>query len=258
MHGPGPPSFVGVAGWTIPKAAAPRFPAAGSHLERYASRFPCVEVNSSFYRPHRRATWERWSATVPEAFRFAVKVPRALTHERALVGGEAELERFLDEVAGLGDKLGVLLVQLPPSLELDRTIAQLFFERLRARHAGAVACEPRHPTWFAREGEALLSELSIARVAADPALAGGAGEPGGWPGLAYFRLHGTPRVYYSEYGPERLDAWAGAIRAARAKGSEAWCVFDNTALGAASADALAMLERLAGEPSPPPVVPPRR
>src|SRR3954465_6896167 len=111
---------VGTAGWSIPTAAADRFPAEGSSLERYAAVFDAVEINSSFHRPHRRATYERWAQSVPADFRFSVKLPRTITHDAALAGCEALLNRFADEVSGLGDKLGALLVQLPPTSALER------------------------------------------------------------------------------------------------------------------------------------------
>ena len=244
MDGERATARVGCAGWTVPRRHVAEFPSEGSHLERYAARFPAVEINSSFYRPHRRATYERWAASTPEHFRFAVKAPKTLTHERRLVGGDEELERFLGEIGGLGAKLGPILVQLPPSLAFDRTIVRLFFERLRARHAGSVACEPRHASWFTLEGESTLTELSIARVAADPARAEGAEEFGGWPGLAYLRLHGTPKVYYSEYGAEELARWTEVLARAAAANAETWCIFDNTALDAAQGNALATIELL--------------
>ena len=73
----------------------------GSHLERYGAILDAVEINSSFYRPHRTATYERWAASVPEDFRFAVKVPKAITHERRLKDVGDLLDRFLSEVGGL-------------------------------------------------------------------------------------------------------------------------------------------------------------
>src|SRR6187455_1643415 len=107
-----PPIYVGVAGWPIPKPHAGLFPETGSHLQRYAARFNAVEINSSFYRPHRPATYARWAASVPPDFRFAVKVPREITHRRRLVEVDDLLERFPGEATHLGEKLGPLLVQL--------------------------------------------------------------------------------------------------------------------------------------------------
>ncbi len=240
--------FIGCAGWSVPREHAARFPTAGSHLERYAARFNAVEINSSFYRPHRPATYARWAASVPDDFRFAVKVPRTITHEHRLAGALDLLERFLGEVTALGEKLGPLLVQLPPGLPFRAGTARTFFTALRRRFAGTVVCEPRHPTWFGAPADRLLVDARVARVAADPAPVPAAGEPGGWTGHEYYRLHGSPQMYYSSYTPEFLDAVAGALRRAAARSVPAWCIFDNTALGAATADALALRARLEVSP----------
>jgi uncharacterized protein YecE (DUF72 family) len=238
-----PPAYVGCAGWSLPRASQPRFPAEGTHLERYAARFPAVEINSSFYRPHRPATYARWAAGVPDGFRFSVKVPRAVTHERRLVGAEALLDGFLAEAGALGPALGCLLVQLPPSLAFDPAAAGAFLAALRARHEGPVALEPRHASWFADAADALLVEHRVGRVAADPARVPAAAVPGGWGGTVYHRLHGSPRIYYSAYEPPTIDALAAALRAPAA--AAPWCIFDNTALGAATENALELLARLA-------------
>jgi uncharacterized protein YecE (DUF72 family) len=236
--------YIGCAGWSIPKEHAAAFPAEGSHLERYARRFAAVEINSSFYRPHRPATYARWAASVPDGFSFAVKVPRAITHARRLAGADEPLTQFLAEAGALGAKLGPLLVQLPPSLKFDAAVAGAFFAALRDRFGGAVVCEPRHPSWFADPAERLLADAQVARVAADPAPVPAAALPGGWGGLAYYRLHGSPVMYESAYPPADLDVLARALADLAARGVAAWCIFDNTALGAATADALALLERL--------------
>jgi uncharacterized protein YecE (DUF72 family) len=140
-------------------------------------------------------------------------------------------------VAGLGIKLGPLLVQLPPSLAFRPEAAGQFFVGLRNRFAGSVVCEPRHITWFSAEAEQVLTDFEIARVAADPAVVPAAARPGGWHGLVYYRLHGSPRMYYSAYSSEYLEALAGTLDEA-ARGSPVWCIFDNTAEGAAIENAL--------------------
>src|SRR6185312_17112458 len=98
-------------------------------------------INSSFYRPHRPATYARWAASVPAGFRFAVKVPKEITHTRRLVATAEPLRRFLAEASALGDKIGPLLVQLPPSLAYDSDVAAGFFDALRERFEGSVVCE---------------------------------------------------------------------------------------------------------------------
>lgn len=233
-------SRIGTAGWAIRKEHAAAFPDANSHLARYAQRFNAVEINSSFYRPHRRTTYERWAASVPDDFAFSVKAPRAITHELRLAGAERPLDRFLTEVAGLDIKLGVLLFQLPPSLAFDARGARAFLTALRARQAGDIAWEPRHASWFSAEAADLLAAYRIARVAAHPAVVPAAAESGGCDALLYLRLHGAPHVYYSAYTPEEIARHAARLTRAQIAGRRTWCIFDNTALGAATNNALAL------------------
>jgi uncharacterized protein YecE (DUF72 family) len=122
----------------------------------------------------------------------------------------------LSEVVALGAALGPLLVQLPPSLRFDAAVVAAFFSALRARFSGSVVCEPRHVSWFTGEAEQVLVSAQVARAAADPAPVPAAAQPGGWNGLVYHRLHGSPEMYSS----------------------------DNTALGAATANALGLCARL--------------
>jgi uncharacterized protein YecE (DUF72 family) len=241
---PGEDVHLGVAGWNIRREHAHRVPAEGSHLERYATLFNAVEINSSFYRPHRFATYERWAASVPDNFRFAVKLPKVITHQARLVGAGPELERFIGETAGLGAKLGPILVQLPPSFAFDAIAASSFFTELRSRFDGSVVIEPRHESWFAGAVEEMLVEHRVARVAADPARVPAASEPGGYDKIVYIRLHGSPRIYYSAYPAEWLEAVSRLVEDKAARGISTWCIFDNTALGAATADALAVKSNL--------------
>jgi uncharacterized protein YecE (DUF72 family) len=237
--------LVGTAGWSLPRAEQPAFPPEGSHLARYAARFPVAEINSSFHRPHRASTWARWAAETPAEFRFSAKLPKSITHERRLADAEAALYAFLAEAGGLGEKLACLLVQLPPSLAFDEPVARAFFAALSARTAVGIACEPRHPTWFAADADAMLAELGVARVAADPARVPLAAEPGGARELVYHRLHGSPRMYYSAYGDDYLAELAARLRADAATAREVWCIFDNTAAGAATRNALDLSAALA-------------
>jgi uncharacterized protein YecE (DUF72 family) len=238
-----PRTIVGTAGWSIPRASAHRCAGDGSHLERYARVFGGAEINSSFYRPHSPATYARWAASAPDAFRFAVKVPRLITHDRALRRARDPLRQFLDETSGLGGKRGPLLVQLPPSHAFDARVAGRFFDLMRRLHEGPVACEPRHATWFTPRVDRLFEGLRISRVAADPARVPPAAEPGGWPGLAYYRLHGSPRTYWSRYDRAFITGLGLALRARPAEG-EAWCMFDNTASGAALENAFELQREL--------------
>lgn len=233
---------IGTAGWSIPHAHAIHFPAAGTQLARYAHRFNVVEINTSFHRSHRDATYQRWAATVPAHFRFSVKAPKTITHESRLNPTPGLLASFLSAVRALGDKLGVVLFQLPPSLPFEPAVVATFFARLREQFCGAVAFEPRHPTWFEPAADALLCAHDIARVAADPPRGECADRPGGAKHVLYYRLHGTPRTYYSSYGAPFLDHLAASITAHYP--SNIWCIFDNTTLGAATANAVDLSIRL--------------
>lgn len=237
-------TFIGCAGWALPRDVQDRFPGAGSHLQRYAAHLPVVEINSSFHRPHRHAVYARWAASVPPHFRFAVKLPKTITHVAKLRDCAAELDEFLGQATGLGEHLGCLLVQLPPSLAFDAVIAGAFLDLLRSRWPGAVSLEPRHASWFTGEVDLFLAARLVARVLADPVLHPGGDRPGGWDGLAYLRLHGSPRTYYSSYEPEVLQALARRLAGAVRDGQSVWCIFDNTASGAATHNALALQQWL--------------
>jgi uncharacterized protein YecE (DUF72 family) len=232
---------IGYAGWQIPRQYADRFDGGDSHLQRYATRFSCSEINSSFYKTHRPSTYESWAAAVPDGFLFAVKAPKQITHASRLADLSA-LGYFLADVAPLGEKMGPLLLQLPPGFAFDAERVKAFLIALRFRYRGLVACEPRHTSWFTGEADQLLAEHEVARVAADPAPVPAAAQPGGWQGLAYYRLHGAPHMYYSGYSSGYLDTLA---RTLAAHGSTpTWCIFDNTAEGEATDDALGVIERM--------------
>jgi uncharacterized protein YecE (DUF72 family) len=234
---------VGTAGWSIGASLAGHFPAGGSALERYAARLDAVEINSSFYRSHRPSTYARWHDSVPSTFRFSVKLPRTVTHECRLKNAEIFVERFLYEVSHLGDKLGVLLVQLPPSLHFEETIALHFLELLRTRSKVSIVCEPRHPSWF---GDLALRELEgqdISIVVADPPPCSAAADLSvAKRRVVYVRLHGSPRIYHSTYERDTLRSFARELLLAR---DEAWCILDNTASGAALGNAMDLMSMLA-------------
>lgn len=234
------PIYLGVAGWNIRREHGECFEPTGTHLQRYASTFNSVEINSCFYRPHRLTTYERWAASVPEHFRFAVKLPKTVTHKARFVDALPLVDAFLAEVGGLGKKLGPILVQLPPSFSFEKDVVSGFLSELRSRFGGQLVIEPRHETWFNDEVEKILVDLEIARVAADPARVPEAAVPRGFEKVVYYRLHGSPRIYYSAYPQEYLDEISAKLHEHAARGATVWCIFDNTALGAATKDALSV------------------
>jgi uncharacterized protein YecE (DUF72 family) len=180
---------------------------------------------------------------VPAQFRFAAKLPKIITHVLRLHECAAELDRFLSEVAGLGAKLGVLLVQLPPSLVYESRAACDFFTRIGAETDAHIVCEPRHASWFNPSVSRKMASLKIGRVAADPAPVDAAREPAGDLSLVYFRLHGAPRMYYSRYDSEFVSALYRRVLDHQMLGRSAWCIFDNTAEAAAWSNALELKSR---------------
>ncbi|WP_198402836.1 DUF72 domain-containing protein [Pseudomonas koreensis] len=236
--------FIGCAGWSLGREYWPQFPAEGTHLQRYAARFNGVEINSSFYRPHRRQTYARWADSVPPGFRFSVKVPKRITHELRLQNCDQALDEFLEQCGGLGDRLGCLLVQLAPSLAFEPISAEAFFVALRQRFDGDVVVEPRHASWVT--AQPLLQAYRVAQAVVDPSRISTDGSAQGWAGLGYWRLHGSPRIYHSAYDERYLQALAQQLKVVAAQGAATWCIFDNTASGAALGNALALTALIAG------------
>ena len=237
------PVRVGCAGWNIPRQAAGHFASRGSHLERYSQSFNSCEINSSFYRPHKKETWERWARSVPAGFRFSVKAPRTITHEAKLNCSSEVLSAFLEQIEFLREKLGPVLIQLPPSLGFDHARVRKFLSLLRGSFSGDVVWEPRHASWFEDQSNNLLKEFHIARVAADPACVPASARSGGLASLAYFRLHGSPRRYFSAYSSDSLNMLVAQLASLDAR-ARVWCIFDNTALGAAIPNALEFAAKL--------------
>jgi uncharacterized protein YecE (DUF72 family) len=223
----------GTAGWSLPAKEA----AEGTRLQRYSRTLPCVEINSSFYRAHRATTWARWATETPADFRFSIKAPKTITHEAKLRDSQSLIKIFLQQIEPLQEKAGPVLFQLPPSLAFDAAVAESFLGGLREQYSRETVLEPRHESWFTPPVDTLLRKHSIARVAADPAKGSPqAAEPGGNLDLVYYRLHGSPRTYYSNYEDEFLAMLAARIRLEK----NAWVIFDNTALSHAYTNAFSL------------------
>ncbi len=172
-----------------------------------------------------------------------MKLPKAITHSARLADADEAIAKFCDEVAGLGDKLGNVLVQLPPSLKFEAVVAEKnVFAALRRWTQAPVACEPRHLSWFGPDVDRLWQLYLITRVAADPARCPDASQVGGAGVSRYWRWHGSPRMYYSEYGDAALRRLATQLRLHAEAERTAWCIFDNTALGHAATDAIRLRE----------------
>ncbi|GAB3509434.1 DUF72 domain-containing protein [Pseudoxanthomonas daejeonensis] len=238
--------LVGCAGWSIPAPYRDRFADGESVLARYASRFSVVEINSSFYRPHQPSTYARWAASVPRGFRFSVKMPKEISHELALRRCGPALDAFLAQSGALGSKLGGYLLQLPPGQVFEMRTASTFFRMFRRRTDAPLACEARNLSWFSPAASELFALHAVGRVDADPRVGDNDHEMdtrSAWP---YWRWHGAPRIYYSAYSDEQLQALAASLRALPDARRPAWVIFDNTAHGFATANALRLQALLEG------------
>jgi uncharacterized protein YecE (DUF72 family) len=241
---------IGLAGWS--EAAGrhgkllPAVEEGVTGLERYANAFNFVEINSSFYRQVRRETYAKWAGEVSEDFSFAVKMHRLITHYTRLKNISL-LDDFFGSVAGLGEKLAVVLVQLPPTLVFDAEVADLFWLALRKIYRGSVVCEPRHASWQDPGAQKLLAQHGIGPVLTEIPAAGEDPLRGAKKEIPlYLRLHGAPRKYYSSYSAEDLGRLAGLL--AETGGRRRFVVFDNTASSAGVRNALELL-RMIGTPS---------
>lgn len=237
---------IGTAGWSYSAWRGvfyPRGLAPGRFLEHYSTRFDAVELDASFYRLPKREQVERWAAVTPEGFRFAVKAWRALTHLHRLEPRADLLEVFLARIEPFGGKQGPVLFQCPPRFPADPARLRAFLSILPGGLKAAF--ELRDPSWHTAETARLLDAAGAAFVTFElaelrsPRLVTG--------GLLYLRLHGHRQRYAGAYGPELLADWARWIRAERARGHDAWVIFDNTDQEAAAvADALALRALLEG------------
>jgi uncharacterized protein YecE (DUF72 family) len=238
--------LIGTASWVIPKNAN-AFPESGSHLERYSKVFNCVEINSSFYREHLKETYEKWAAVVPENFKFSVKLSRYFTQKQRLTDAGPHLRDILDGISGLGKKWGALLVQLPPSLDFDRKVSERFFDKLTNHTKNiSVVIEPRHPSWGSDKAIKLLSKYSISKVLADPEPCKISREARSKvESVRYLRLHGSPMIYKTLYPNSIIKRIAKSISEPICPAQETWCIFDNTAYGYATMNALE-LQRILG------------
>jgi uncharacterized protein YecE (DUF72 family) len=241
--------FVGTSGFDYADWRGPFYPRsirAADRLAFYAEHFRTVELNVTFYRTPRTDAFRAWREAVPEDFRFAIKASRYLTHVRRLVDPDEPVEYLMRRARLLGDRLGVVLVQLPPwmPIELERLEATL---RAFADHTDArIAVEARHPSWFVPEVPALLRERGAAFVLADrrrpitPLVA-----TGSW---TYLRLHEGRASPRSCYGDAALRSWVRRLHDLRGVGG-GYVFFNNDHWACAPTNAQtfeSMLERAEG------------
>lgn len=245
----GPRIRVGTSGWSYDHWSGGVFypadvPAAG-RLAYYASRFDTVEGDSTFYRlPSERAV-AMWRDTVPDDFVFAVKGSRLITHYRRLAGVEEALETFLTRVTLLGDKLAVVLWQLPPNLHADHALLESFLGLLPSGHLRH-AVEFRHESWLAEETFALLRAHGVAHVQVSSDAMPRSLVPTA--DFVYVRFHGTAK-YHGAYTHPALEPWVGFLAEQVRDGRDVYTYFNNDAQGHAPKDATRLIAMLGAESS---------
>ena len=233
--------FIGTSGWNYPHWA--RFYAGikrADWLRHYARHYDAVEVNATFYRLQNRPTFERWRSETPRHFRFCIKGNRFLTHSKKLKDPLEPITLERQRALGLGQKLAVVLWQLPGNLTKHIDRLRGFTEALQHWNEVRHAVEFRHPSWFDDEVADCLRQHRIANCQSDAA---------DWPmwdvvttDLVYVRLHGHTRTYQSAYSSRLLSQWALKISTWRRDGRSVHVYFDNDAEGAAPKDARRLMD----------------
>lgn len=210
-------------------------------LAHYVTVFDTVELNSSFYHVPKETTMQGWRQKTPDEFVFALKASRYITHRLKLADAQEPLALFCSRAELLGDKLGPILFQLPPSFHLDldrlRSFVSLLPEDAR------FTFEFRSDTWFCGEVYSLFEKHNVALTVADapryPCVERATAD------FVYVRLHGHEKLYASDYSDEQLDEWAKKIRGWMDEGRDVYCYFDNDFHGYAPANAATLREMLA-------------
>jgi uncharacterized protein YecE (DUF72 family) len=229
--------LVGTSGWQYDdwsEVLYPRKTPRRRWLEAYAAVFATVEVDAAFYRLPKRETFAEWRRCTPDGFVMAVKASRYLTHIRRLRDPREPVERLMTAAAGLGDRLGPILLQLPPTLAADPAALDTCLQCFP--HGRRVAVEPRHDSWWQPDVRAVLEHHGAALCWVDRRSRPVAPlwRTADW---GYLRLHQGAGAG-SRYGEQALRAWVGRIRDAWSAGSNVYVYFNNDTGGAAVYDAM--------------------
>ena len=230
--------YAGTSGWSYKNFQPgfyPEFAKSADWLEVYATKLPTVELNSSFYKLPSPVVIAKWRQAVPPEFRFSVKAWQRITHEKRLVDCGEELAAINMVMRAFGENLGVVLFQLPPSLEADNKLLENFVLQLDG--SGKYTFEFRHKSWFCESVMDILRKYNIALTLS---------HTGNWnvplirtADFVYVRLHGPHKAYEGVYDKEfisRLNAWLQKAGAA-----ENYVYFNNTKTGTAAVDNAAEL-----------------
>jgi uncharacterized protein YecE (DUF72 family) len=236
-------TYIGTSGWHYDHWEGPFYPSGfpkEAFLEYYAACFCTTEINNSFYRLPEKKTLLRWRNAVPEGFVFSVKASRYLTHMKKLKDPREPMERLLDRVNVLEDKLGPILFQLPPRWGSNPERLEAFLEILP--EGQRYAFEFRDPSWFDEKNYELLRNYKSSFCTYD--LDGKTSPKEITADFAYVRLHGPNGPYQGRYGAERLAGWASTFSAWVKEGLDVYCYFDNDEVGYAAQDALKLQQMM--------------
>jgi uncharacterized protein YecE (DUF72 family) len=233
--------WIGTSGWSYTHWGNVFYPEKwpkSKWLEYYSRHFDTVELNATFYRLPNHTTFENWKVRTPDSFLWSVKANKFITHTKRLEEPSEPMDRLYGATAGLGEKRGVILFQLPPTLAFNEKVFRNFCETLdpKVRHT----LEIRHPSWVNDLLFGILNEFNIALCTADTA--------GRYPfcevltaDFAYVRLHGSQKLYVSNYSEEELQNWAKKIVTWK---RDTYIYFDNDFKGYAVNNARRLIEIL--------------
>jgi uncharacterized protein YecE (DUF72 family) len=199
----------------------------------YAEHFDTVEINSSFYHLPKAATFEKWREQAPPGFCYAIKANRFITQAKKLLECEEPMERMMAATRHLGDRLGPMLYQLPPSLRLDLERLERFLRLLPEDVTNVF--EFRHKSWYVDETYELLDRYRVSLCLHD--MRGSVTDRSAVGPAVYVRFHGGVGKYWGRYPDNRLMEWADWIVAEARTGRTAWCYFNNDIMGHAIEDA---------------------
>jgi len=242
---------IGTSGWSFDHWKGAFYPQELTRerwLEYYGSRFRAAEINNSFYQLPDDETLAHWRDATPRDFRFAAKASRYITHMKKLKDAEDTVPNFLAPISALGDKLGPILLQLPPRWRLNLERLHAFLEQLDRlappENTGpyAFAMEFRDPSWHCPEVCEALAEHNVAFCIYD--LEGRQSPSEVTANFVYIRLHGPEGAYEGRYDRDSLRIWARAIDAWQEDGRHVYCFFDNDQAGYAAINALELQDML--------------
>jgi len=200
---------------------------------RYAEDFDTVEINNSFYRLPSGDTFQKWRDQAPPGFCYAVKANRFLTQAKKLKECEEPLDRMMSAVRRLGDRLGPMLYQLPPSLKINLARLRDFLEIVPKDVRNVF--EFREKSWYVRDTYDLLDQYGASFCVHD--MPGSTSERVAVGPIAYVRFHGGEGKYWGRYSDEGLLSWTDWIVDQARQGRSVWCYFNNDIHGHAIHDA---------------------